>query len=67
MFVAAADIMYCTVLLFAAEENMIYCIVSENICSRPAVYEIYSLFSAILLKGTTIQSSEAKKEIFLVV
>lgn len=66
MFVAAADIMHCTVLLFAVEENMIYCIVSENICSRPAVYEIYSLFSAMLLKGTTVQSSEAKKEIFLV-
>lgn len=59
--------MYCTVLLFAVEENMIYCIVSENICSRPAVYEIYSLFSTMLLRGAPIQSSEAKKEIFLVV
>lgn len=53
--------MYCTVLLFAVEENMIYWIVSENICFRPAVYEKYSLYSAMMLKETTVQYSEAKK------
>jgi len=59
--------MRCTVLLFAVEENMIYWIVSENICSRSVVYEIYSLYSAMLLKRTTVQSSEAKNEIFVLV
>lgn len=43
---------------------MIYWIVSENICFRPAVYEIYSLYSAMMLKGTTVQFSEAKMRSF---